>query len=109
MKKSLIITSLLGITGSAFAQTTRVQKIYLDSTSVNFEATVNKFRHLNEANILQPTNTGWKINKDAFKNKDLNMQFEVQTLREILGPGIDIEHVDAIDLVLASQDVRARN
>ena len=106
MKKSLIISSLLGLSGAAFGQTSKVQRIYIDPTGPNFQTTMNAFKRLKDANILLPTEHGWIINKENLKNEELNLDSEIQSLREILGPGIEIEQADGFNLVLASQDIR---
>ncbi len=106
MKKSLIISSLLGLSATAFAQTTKIQRIYIDPSSSNFGDKMQSIKLLKESNVLQPHGKGWTINKELLNKRNENLALEIESLREILGPGIQIDEVDAFDIVLASQDIR---
>lgn len=111
MKKTILLSSLLSIgvlhSANAWDLRLKVHRVTIDVADRDLIQKVETLQRLKKSNVLQASGNVWSINHKTLKLEEQSAGFEdLKSLREMLGPHIDIEKVDALDIVLSSQDVR---
>lgn len=111
MKKTVILSSLLsiGVLHSANSSNLRlkIQRVSIDVADKDLMQKVETLQRLKKANVLQSSGNIWSINHKTLKLEEQSAGFEdLKSLREMLGPHIDIEKVDALEILLSTQDFK---
>lgn len=111
MKKKILLSSLLSIgflnSTSASPFRHKVHRLSIDVADKDLIHKVETLQRLKKANVLQSSGNIWSINHKAWKLEEQSAGFEdLKSLREMVGPHIDIEKVDALDIILSTQDFK---